>query len=152
MNELSWLLYAADVAGSVKGMAGVTIGLSAASTVALSIIDLTKYRATSHRADVKAWDERMAEHIRYPSLYPQPESDRPADQDAKTWNPWIAAKAPLVALGASALLFCAFPASGTIYAIAASEMGERVVNSETGDKAVKALNAWLDKQISGGTK
>jgi uncharacterized membrane protein len=41
------------------------------------------------------------------------------------------------------------PSEGTIYAIAASEMGEDILNSETGGKAVKALDAWLDKQIEG---
>lgn len=41
------------------------------------------------------------------------------------------------------------PTSNTIYAIAASEMGEEVLISETGGKAVEALNAWLDRQIAG---
>ena len=41
------------------------------------------------------------------------------------------------------------PSKATIYAIAASEMGETALNSETGGKAVQALNAWLDRQIAG---
>lgn len=50
-------------------------------------------------------------------------------------------------------LVCAFiPSSNTIYAIAASEMGERALKSETGGKAVQALNAWLDRQIAGEPK
>jgi hypothetical protein len=40
------------------------------------------------------------------------------------------------------------PSRDTMYAIAASEMGEDVLNSETGGKAVEALNAWLDRQIT----
>lgn len=43
------------------------------------------------------------------------------------------------------------PPRDTVYAIAASEVGERVLHSETGNKAVMALNAWLDKQISDAT-
>jgi hypothetical protein len=39
------------------------------------------------------------------------------------------------------------PRTNTIYAIAASEMGERALATPTADKAVRALNAWLDKQI-----
>lgn len=39
------------------------------------------------------------------------------------------------------------PSDDTIYAIAASEIGEQVLDSHTGNKAVKALNHWLDKQI-----
>ena len=39
------------------------------------------------------------------------------------------------------------PSSNTIYAIAASEYGEKLATSETANKAVRALNAWLDRQI-----
>lgn len=46
------------------------------------------------------------------------------------------------------LLLIVLPGRDTVYAIAASEMGEEVLNSETGSKAVKALDAWLDRQIS----
>ena len=42
----------------------------------------------------------------------------------------------------------AVPSKDTVYAIAASEVGEEIVKSETAGKAVKALNAWLDKQIA----
>ena len=49
----------------------------------------------------------------------------------------------------SLLLSILAPSSDTIYAIAASEMGETALNSETGGKAVQALNAWLDRQIAG---
>ena len=36
----------------------------------------------------------------------------------------------------------------TYYAIAASELGEEVIKSPTAGKAIKALDSWLDKQIS----
>ena len=41
------------------------------------------------------------------------------------------------------------PTSDTVYAIAASEMGEEVIKSPTATKAMKALDAWLDRQIAG---
>lgn len=44
------------------------------------------------------------------------------------------------------------PSQNTIYAIAASEYGEKALNSETGGKAVTALNKWLDKQIESGSE
>lgn len=47
-----------------------------------------------------------------------------------------------------AVLACILPSRTTVYAIAASEMGEKAFNTETGGKAVKALNAWLDRQIA----
>lgn len=40
------------------------------------------------------------------------------------------------------------PTKETMYAIAASEMGEKVMHTQTFNKATQALNAWLDKQIS----
>lgn len=47
--------------------------------------------------------------------------------------------------------FCAaiLPSSKTVYAIAASELGEQVLVSNTGKKAVAALEAWLDAQVKG---
>jgi len=53
----------------------------------------------------------------------------------------------------SASLLCIFlgvfvPTKNTMYAIAASEMGESVLQSETGSLATQALNAWLKKQIT----
>lgn len=47
------------------------------------------------------------------------------------------------------LLAAPIPTSATIYAIAASEMGEQVIKTPTGGKAIKALDAWLDRQIAG---
>jgi hypothetical protein len=55
----------------------------------------------------------------------------------------------IVAWIAVALLGSFLPSKETIYAIAASEYGEDILNSETGGKAVQALNAWLDRQIAG---
>jgi hypothetical protein len=44
------------------------------------------------------------------------------------------------------------PSKEAIYAMAASESGEKILKSETGDKAIQALNAWLDRQIKGEPK
>lgn len=47
------------------------------------------------------------------------------------------------------LILAAFcPSQETVYAIAASEVGGKVVSSPTGDLATKALNAWLQRQIN----
>lgn len=45
------------------------------------------------------------------------------------------------------LLGTLIPSSNTMYAIAASELGEQVVTSDTGKKIASALEAWLDKQL-----
>lgn len=47
---------------------------------------------------------------------------------------------------------CLFPSKDTMYAIAASEMGEEVLKSGVGTRATKALEAWLDRQIEEQTE
>jgi len=42
---------------------------------------------------------------------------------------------------------CITPSKETVYAIAASEMGEKAMATPTAGKAMKALNHWLDKQV-----
>lgn len=46
----------------------------------------------------------------------------------------------------AAAAFC--PSSTTVYAIAASQMGEQALKSPVATKAGVALEAWLDKQIA----
>lgn len=45
------------------------------------------------------------------------------------------------------LLAMLLPSANTMYAIAASELGEQAVMSDTGKKIANALEAWLDKQL-----
>ena len=45
------------------------------------------------------------------------------------------------------LLTAAIPGKDTMYAIAASEMGEKILKTETAGKVQQALSAWLDAQI-----
>lgn len=40
------------------------------------------------------------------------------------------------------------PDSGTVMGIAASQVGERVLKSDTANLAEQALNAWLERQIA----
>lgn len=39
------------------------------------------------------------------------------------------------------------PSQNTMYAIAASEMGEKALESMSSTKAMQALESWLDKQL-----
>ena len=123
MNELSWLIYAADVVGNLRWLAGSAL----IATIPISI------------AGGLVW---LMCHDGYSSDETGERADRIALRVAKALFPWL-----VVAVIITAVV----PSRSTIYAIAASEMGERVIESETGSKAVEALNAWLDRQISGGT-
>ncbi len=39
------------------------------------------------------------------------------------------------------------PSKDTMYAIAASELGEEVVKSAIGQKSIKAIEQWIDSQL-----
>lgn len=118
MNELSWLIYAADVAGNLKALG--CVGLIGGA-IGLGLFTLGKC-------------------IAHDTGY----SDTPATPPLG-----VVYKKAVPFLIAFAVVTFIVPSSGTIYAIAASEMGEKVIASETGGKAVEALNAWLDRQIAG---
>lgn len=137
MNQLSWLIYLADVAGSVDGvsLALMITGVPAGVAAFLRCDD----------ADRKRWDERERDHRCYPTLYPNP----PAGERPDTGFPLRKYGARLLVLTTvSGLLFALTPTKETVYAIAASEMGEKALQSPTATKAMKALDAWLDRQIA----
>lgn len=66
-----------------------------------------------------------------------------------TWFPWW--KRAGVSLLVSAVVFTVIPSSNTLYAIAASEVGEKVVKSEAvqgiASDATKALQQWIKRQL-----
>lgn len=119
MNELSWLIYAADVAEDINTVAGFVFFVG--------LIGLAGYSVAKGLARVVT-----------------------ADFDDPPVTPSIAkvGKALWLPVLIAAIVGVLVPSNTTFYAIAASEMGERVLTSETGDKAVQALNAWLDRQIA----
>jgi heme/copper-type cytochrome/quinol oxidase subunit 2 len=118
MNELSWMIYAAEVSGGAKsallvgGIVSLVIG-----AVTAAVMSDTSFET---KEDAKATLARRDKVLRL------------------LWVPMA-----MISVG----IF--LPSGSTIYAIAASEMGEDILNSETGSKAVKALDAWLDRQIEG---
>lgn len=105
MNDLSWFLYFAGIAGNIQG-----------SMTAVAILGGFVVAAWAFFA----WNEDLqmpkARHIAIP-----------------------------IVCGFIAMIM---PSQTTVYAIAASEMGEEVLKSSTATKAQKALDAWLDKQIA----
>ena len=147
MNGLSWLIYLADVAGSIKAVSVFVILGAVIVAVGRCVAEVNGFGKTNnHRADVDVWDAVMADHVKYPSLYKKPASDRPVEIEGRSL--WSLTKPSFIAMLVGLVLVSFVPASATIYAIAASEVGEEVLNSETGGKAVQALNSWLDKQIA----
>jgi len=124
MNSLSWMIYLADVCNNVGWLVWwVALILTLGMCLAVMVIVGSSLSAVEGDEDAK-------------------EANRAARQ--------FAMRLALPTAGAF-LLAGVIPAKETVYAIAASEVGEGVLKSSTGSKAVRALDAWLDKQIGEST-
>lgn len=126
MNSLSWMIYAADVTGSVSAVLTTTSVFSM-----LGGIVTFCFTSVSH-------------NDRYE--FGRAKGEKPEPSIGVGWR---AAKPLLIVAFASAMIACVIPGRNTIYAIAASEVGEQALKSQTANKAMQALNAWLDRQIAG---
>jgi len=135
MNTLSWLIYAAGVAENFHDTRGFAVFFGTLCTISLCV---------GAYVPIWNWAGRMKDHQRYPSLYPNPPGDNPG-----RINGMIRA-AKMIGFSVIALMAAGVvvPQKETVYAIAASEVGEEVIKSETAGKAMRALNAWLDDQIA----
>lgn len=120
MNELSWLLYAASVCGDINFTCGVATVVTGVTIAVCALWGLLA-RIMGFEDDTKT--------VLAPLLF-------------KT------AKNVAWAFAGVSLVGALVPSSNTLYAIAASEAGERVLQPETASKATAALNAWLDRQIA----
>lgn len=127
MNSLSWMIYLAEVSGSV----GSTLG---AIAVFCMIGGIVATIATAIKTDLDNIERRSGEG------------------QSCIGNGWSAGKKFFFAAGVAMLAAVPIPSKDTIYAIAASEVGEEVVKSNIGQKTAKAIEAWLDKQISDAPK
>lgn len=120
MNNLSILLYLADVAGNIGWIFNMLFAISIFSVLVTLVVGGAIAEGTL------------------------------SEKDWKIWRRWLISS---IGLFFSASLASALtPSKETVYAIAASETGEEVLNSGVGTRATKALEAWLDKQIEEQTK
>ena len=134
MNSLSWMIYLADLTGNIAGLLGLLSFLTGTGAVIATVMHLVWAGDTPNIYSYEDADRRAMKVAAH---------DRKAASAGK-WGPRL-----FITCGVFALLCAVLPSKATMYAIAASETGEDVLNSETGGKAVKALNAWLDRQIAG---
>lgn len=117
MNSLSWLLYFGDVVGSVNAVISILVLLTILSGIGLLMFAIIE----------TPWcEEQKKEHFKTVKGW------------ASTW---------LKVVGVVYFVGVLFPSKQTVYMIAASELGEEVITSETGKKLVKKLNQELDKLI-----
>lgn len=120
MNELSWLLYLVELSHRVAVLFTI-IGVTLITvTIILSIMSFT-----------------------FEDFNNSPEQDQAVR---------LRCRRSAIGFGITCctLFFLAtiLPSQNTVYAIAAFEMGERVLDSKTGSLATQALNSWLQKQIT----
>lgn len=66
------------------------------------------------------------------------------DVPPQFWKYWRRTVVGVVVL---LLIAVATPSKNTLYAIAASELGEQVLDSPTGQRVKQALEAWIEQQL-----
>lgn len=115
MNNLSWLLYIANVCGNIDFEISIVFAMSIVAGI-ISVIWF--FGLTANNASQEEWTPW------------------------RKFSKWVVSCFVI-----SSLVGAVIPSKDTVYAIAASETAGTVLNSTTGNKAVEALNAWLDRQI-----
>jgi hypothetical protein len=136
MNSLSWMIYFAELSGSVSAFLtflAVVSGIATFGCVAGWCCTQGSPHIRSWERDTAEADLKVADHKRMHTEF-------------RKMIPRVASAMVVIGLTATVL-----PSRNTVYAIAASEMGETLINTPTAGKAVKALDAWLDRQIAGET-
>ncbi len=119
MNSLSWFLYLADIVGNIGVVCGIVIFVAGLASIGFLFMTAVNGGAFASSK------EKEYSAIGYKYF-----------------------KRCLLVLLISASIGSLLPNKNTMYAIAASEMGEEAVKSKIGQKSLQALEQWLDSQIS----
>jgi len=122
MNDLSILLYLAEVSGNAKIVAGVSAFLS---TVAATMFLVGTFVMGVDRAGYEEGDRRFKE----------------ADVYYKTWKKLFRISCVVLLVSVTIATFA--PSRQTVYLIAGSEAGEMVVTSEEGQAILDDVRAVI---------
>jgi len=115
MNELSWLIYLADVAGSLDALFSTLALICCSAGIILTIL----------------------------AIVAKADKEEAIDKTLSFYGRFALGTFFLMAIGAAVI-----PQRETVYAIAASEVGEQALTSPIATKSFKAIEVWLDKQIA----
>jgi len=124
MNDLSWLLYLGDVSGSISHFFGFF------GFVLFIVGGIATFGAFIALADDSLSDTSIN-----------------SVKSAKNFGIFAVIFGFFLMVAATLL-----PSKETVYLIAASEAGEEVVTSKTGQKAIDAVNRYLDSVTPDGEK
>lgn len=135
MNSLSWLIYLAETLGKLGGVSAAVMAVSslalAAAVVQRIIVGVVASRGTTGCSDWQIREKESAQNFLPTSK--------------------MLFRLAGVTCVLSAFLYIAMPSRGTVYAIAASQVGEQIATSEAvrglASDATKALQQWIKKQI-----
>lgn len=150
MNEISWLVYWADVLPSLARGVGLVFTLGFIAAFGVSVVhliyrpDYMKYNMAQTR--LEEWKKRR-------DLDPNLKEDSPDDGWRYRDEASIAASTrfalwlfPLCLLISLSTNF--IPSRETFFLIAGSEIGEQAVQTEEFTKVRKVINNWLDEQVA----
>ncbi len=132
MNSLTALIYFAGVSENIQG---VLMAMAIISGIIATGCLIAAAAFTIGEPHIWSCDENRAPEIR-------------ARWDANGVLAKTLIKKALKVCIPTAIIAAFLPSANTVYAMAAANVGKQIVESPTADKAVKALNAWLDRQIS----
>lgn len=132
MNGLSWLIYLASLSDGASTFFGLLSFMAAAATIAGTIMSIM-------------WTDGQFGGDQKLKGY----------EEMRSRGKWLASRSAVFLL-AFGIISVALPPKNTVYAIAASEVGGRVVQSQelkgVADDSLLALRSWIKKQIEPGPK
>lgn len=139
MNDLSWMLYLADVLPNFSKFTAWMGFVLFISLGIVSAIGFTRFLGDADAVYDYDYDKASGKTGKAGDLK-NPELKALADSFSKCLWP---ASISLVIWGGSFLV----PEKETFYLIAASEAGEKVVTSPTAEKALKVIDKWLEEKL-----
>lgn len=128
MNSLSWLIYLASLSGSASSLFSFMAFMGAVACVIGAILSVLWTDGGGYNGDIKikGYEEMRARGK-------------------------VLSRTGLMMLVGFGSVATVLPGKDTIYAIAASEIGERIITDETvkglAADSTKALQGWIRKQI-----
>lgn len=132
MNSLSWLLYVADVAVSLRTF--LVIG----GVVAIGI-------------GLVAWLGWTVSYVTRKSVELKQDKSPYEEKELREWTAieqgWAKSRGFAIVGIISVVIGCTLPSQNTVLAIAASELGERAIKTEMVNDAYKAVHQWIKKQL-----